>query len=607
MRYFYFTILAVLLLAPLRHTAQERDFNELIQQVDTYLAQNPDSAKLVIDARLDRQKPPLTAVQSGQLHNRMGRYFMYVQQYDSAHKAFSRALYYARKAGDQKREYKQISFLANVYNQKSQYDTAIHYYNMAIEFFESKGDSVALASNLSNQAAALIYMGKQKEALKQLFKAEEIYKKQGNHLTLGTTYENIAAIHAELGYEKLVIQYTRKAIRIYKALKNKPYLASAFADIGVAFKQIAQYDSAKYYFNASVELAKHLNDNYLLAKNYLNAGNLYDELGQRSKTIRNYEKSLAICKAENIVYGTYLNYLNLGQLYLDDSIPGKSMEYLEKALELSLQIHAPANKPELYDKLYQAAKLSGNPEKALFYLEHFYAAQDSIWQAQKHEELMELQTKYETAENEAKILRLEKARAWDEAMRYYFIAGFILIVLAVIFFWNWTRQQRKISLQKQRLAEEKVEKMQMKLEARKQEAISYSLQNASFNEFISKALIKLQALSKHVKSSWQDEFDELHRLLSSRYKQGMDWEEFDKRFEDLNHDFLQELTTNYPDLTRGEIRICTLLFLNMNTKEIAQVMNKSTRTIENYRYRIRKKMEIAQEKDITNHIMALTG
>jgi len=62
--------------------------------------------------------------------------------------------------------------------------------------------------------------------------------------------------------------------------------------------------------------------------------------------------------------------------------------------------------------------------------------------------------------------------------------------------------------------------------------------------------------------------------------------------------FIIKLKKNYPLLTHNEILICAYLKLNYSTKEIAIYSNSSVRSIENKKYRIRKKINLDSKEDL---------
>ena len=64
-----------------------------------------------------------------------------------------------------------------------------------------------------------------------------------------------------------------------------------------------------------------------------------------------------------------------------------------------------------------------------------------------------------------------------------------------------------------------------------------------------------------------------------------------------NHSFGTLRQAPYPELTSGEIRILKLIADNMKTKEIADELFLSSKTIENHRYNICKKLQLPPEKN----------
>ncbi len=69
------------------------------------------------------------------------------------------------------------------------------------------------------------------------------------------------------------------------------------------------------------------------------------------------------------------------------------------------------------------------------------------------------------------------------------------------------------------------------------------------------------------------------------------WHEFETRFEYVHEGFFDNLHKHFPDLTPTELKTCSFLRLNMTTKDIACLTNRSKGTIDNIRYNIRKKNE----------------
>jgi len=71
-------------------------------------------------------------------------------------------------------------------------------------------------------------------------------------------------------------------------------------------------------------------------------------------------------------------------------------------------------------------------------------------------------------------------------------------------------------------------------------------------------------------------------------------------FEQIFPDFSEKLLKINPQLSKSEIEFCALLKLNLSTKEIAKLTFIENRTVQNKKYRIRKRLNIPQSADIYN-------
>ncbi len=83
------------------------------------------------------------------------------------------------------------------------------------------------------------------------------------------------------------------------------------------------------------------------------------------------------------------------------------------------------------------------------------------------------------------------------------------------------------------------------------------------------------------------------------------WQVFNMHVEQVHEDLFKKLKTQNTDLSPSELRLCAYLRMNISSKEIATLMNISTRGVEISRYRIRKKLGIDRNINLTDFMMKL--
>ncbi len=95
----------------------------------------------------------------------------------------------------------------------------------------------------------------------------------------------------------------------------------------------------------------------------------------------------------------------------------------------------------------------------------------------------------------------------------------------------------------------------------------------------------------------------INKLIDHELQGDKHWNEFEEIFNQLHDNFMQRLKSSYPELTPRDMRLCAYLRMNFNTKEIAPLLGISVRGVEDTRYRIRKKLQLPSDTNITEFIL----
>ncbi len=85
--------------------------------------------------------------------------------------------------------------------------------------------------------------------------------------------------------------------------------------------------------------------------------------------------------------------------------------------------------------------------------------------------------------------------------------------------------------------------------------------------------------------------------------QSAEWENVMNTLKLTQQGFFKSLKKRYPQLTPNDLRLCSYLRMNFNTKEIAQLLNISTRSVEISRHRLRKKLKLSQDENLFEFLM----
>lgn len=218
---------------------------------------------------------------------------------------------------------------------------------------------------------------------------------------------------------------------------------------------------------------------------------------------------------------------------------------------------------------------------------------------------------------------------WYKSTYAYLIYFLILIGLILLTIWIILKRI-EISKRKERLkhlhsyrqkeqeyrrqalvAEKKIinlknDKLKTEMIHRDKELANQTMNLIRKNKFLLRIKDELEKLRK---TSSDDLLKDKITTLISKIDKDIDhkkqWEVFETAFDEVHEDFLIRLKTQYPDLTPKELRLCAYLRMNISTKEIAPLMNISVRGVEICRYRVRKKLNIDRDQNLTKLIIDL--
>ena len=125
-----------------------------------------------------------------------------------------------------------------------------------------------------------------------------------------------------------------------------------------------------------------------------------------------------------------------------------------------------------------------------------------------------------------------------------------------------------------------------------------------------KHLNKIKGELKKIQSEIKEELIKsrlamIIRKIEKETNNDESWSIFETNFEQVHEDFLKRIRERHPDITPKELKLSAYLRMNITSKEIAALMNISTRGVEISRYRLRKKLNIDRSTNLIDYILSI--
>lgn len=149
------------------------------------------------------------------------------------------------------------------------------------------------------------------------------------------------------------------------------------------------------------------------------------------------------------------------------------------------------------------------------------------------------------------------------------------------------------------------EKLEAEVRHKNQELASATLHIVQKSEILNAIKDELEKLRQHANDHPRLEKEIAHiiRMLEQDARTDADWEQFSNHFDQVHSDFLKRLSEQFEHLSPNDYKLCAYLRLNLSSKEIAALMNISLRGVESSRYRLRKRLGLDTEANLTDFLM----
>jgi len=205
---------------------------------------------------------------------------------------------------------------------------------------------------------------------------------------------------------------------------------------------------------------------------------------------------------------------------------------------------------------------------------------------------------------------------------FWMIFLYLLVIGAVLFFyykWNKLRYTQKLKLQAEELKHQReILEMELKKENElniqeyEKHILELELQSKS-SEVAGKSLsiAKQSEMIENIQNILDSEKDfnklksEIKKAIKINEVNKHEWEIFETNLNQIHNEFIINLSKKYPQLTPKDIKLCVYLKMNLSSKEIAPMMNISFRGVELHRYRLRKKLNLTQDENLSKFLLTL--
>lgn len=526
------------------------------------------------------------------------------------------------------------------------HETSETFADAAIEQASAAGDTVLLGKAFGLKGVFSYLDRDHNQAIHYWSNATRCFESQGATGEAARYYSNIGAIYLDKGYFHSAFRFFDKTTTV---LKDSIRLRDAFQMAQInkavallrmgALEQSAAVlkDIALSEANSNVRTLVHLNLLQVYAKleqreafyRHLDSFELYQDqnrqYGSRLLTakanafisFREWEKARAILedfKAEAIVEDSLVKVPNLNVFYLYYKKTGENL-LPEAITDKILDRIADQSDLIMTHRAWQIKALAAAGREDYQAAYQYTITADSIYHISEDStdvrKLMDMGVLYQT-----ETLKKEKAALGSSLQKAgYTITGLFILFIAVIamlilVYLNY-RKARKLAAQQREIAafqaiqvEEKLQAQQRDVEQREREMQKNATLLLYARQVETRMVRLLQKAAKSLSQEDRKEVEEIRRNMDQFQATHLNFS-IEQELNRQMASFMEFIEEKYPELTASERQVCVLIYLGYSNSEITQILDRSLKSVENFRYRARKKMEVENQIDFTTFLTQL--
>jgi DNA-binding CsgD family transcriptional regulator len=96
--------------------------------------------------------------------------------------------------------------------------------------------------------------------------------------------------------------------------------------------------------------------------------------------------------------------------------------------------------------------------------------------------------------------------------------------------------------------------------------------------------------------------NKLLRIIDQTANEEDEWAHFQQQFELIEPSFLKNILNQFPALTPSDLKILTLIRMNLDSNEIARILRRTPESTKMARYRLRKRLELSNEESLEQFV-----
>ncbi len=543
-------------------------------------------------------------------HNEISRACIRNNPHQSLYHA-REALKYANLAGDAAERARSLCNAGACETMFANYDKALEFLNESLQLYKELQVPPGIAGVLYEIGIVYAHKGDNRGAIDVCLHSLKLYEELNITREILKVLNGLGILHGEIGNYPKALDYFLRGLTIGAKEENVEVLGSTCNNVGNLYFWMQDFDQALKYYQQGLEYRRVLGDKMGEAQSLGNISGIYLERGELAEALERLRHAARMFQSlgNRYMYGQTMN--NIGLVYQQQGDLNTALAYYFRTLQIYEALQKSAQYGTVLKDIGAIYCMLGNHQEGILFLtEGLDFIQKTGDRKTEFEVHKVLSTAYEALHDLPRSLEHFKAFATIRDEVENAETHKTMTVMQLRFDVEKAETERELARKETEIArhEREIFKLQneqlaMQMEIKNKELTTLALYLSQKNELLVRLKKKMRQLERGEADRSSVVHEAIHQIDESIGAEET-WVRFEQQFQQVHESFLRKLSECHPSLSPTELKVCSLIKINLSTKEMAQMLCQSTRSIESYRYRIRKKLDLEQETNLTLYLMS---
>ena len=485
------------------------------------------------------------------------------------------------------------------------------------------GDLVLQGTSLKDMGEICFHLGYYTRALQYYLDAKRLFEKSKRNDLLGDIFVKLGTLYY---YNKEMNSSRRsydQALKVYRALNDRRGTAVTYGKLGHLMEKKQLYDSAFNYQKRALDAYTVINNKEGIAGIYENIGSIHEDLAQYDQAMLYFQSALAIYQASNQTVQSIEVVNNIGDIYRKTGNLKKALQQSQTALKLARQHNEIYQVSSAYRDISKTYNLMGRNDSAFYYSETARSYLMEIYSLETGRQMAFLQSLNDAEKKNEEIRNLQNERKVNVIVTVATVVVIVLLVIAGLLIISRHRiklkseqqvSQKNIAileaeklLMEAGLKNKELEEVQLKqeIELKSKELSTHVLHVIKKNQVLEGLREQLEEMVKDDKRDQKKQLRQMIGQINQDFNNDSYWNDFSKVFEQIHRSFFEKLNQQFPNLTATDLKLVSLLKMNMDSGDMAAMLAISQDSLRIARYRLRKKLNLPQGDNLVAFLQSI--